>query len=133
MVLEVSIGEGVEVSLVGPPSFLQLLLSVGLFEDWAEDHGGKVLFHLLWGGGAGGVNTADPLCPVDIVAVWLEHIAMESAPRFSVLPMSTYSDEDMVGKVKRFVLLSHPGRTMGSQLLNRYAAYCCRWPRSLTE
>ena len=39
----------------------------------------------------------------------------------------------MVGKVKRFVLLSHPGRTMGSQLLNRYAAYCCRWLRSLTE
>ena len=52
MVLEVSIGvEGVEVSLVGPPSFLQLLLSVGLFEDWAEDHGGKVLFHMWWGGG----------------------------------------------------------------------------------
>ena len=68
---------------------------------------------------------------VNVIALRLQHIVLDSAPPMQVLQCSTYLDEDMVGRVKQFALRSHP-KGMGRQILLRYAAYvCCSWLRSL--
>lgn len=63
----------------------------------------------------------------------MDHLIYDVAPRMNPLALSTYQDEDAVGKVKRLAMLSHPTR-MGGQVLARYSAYVCvRWLRKLSE
>ena len=63
----------------------------------------------------------------------LDHLVIDQAPVANPLPISTYTDEDFVGKVKRLCILTHP-QNMSYQILQRYAAYTCvRWLRQLTE
>ncbi|CAK8987453.1 unnamed protein product [Durusdinium trenchii] len=64
-------------------------------------------------------------------AAGLDHLVFDQAARHNPLLLSTYGEEDFVGRVKRFAMLSHP-RQMGKQVLLRYSAYCCtRWMRNL--
>ena len=75
------------------------------------------------------------ICPCVFAGVRqrLDHLCYDTAPDASPLKLSCYVDEDMVGKLKKFAMISHPVR-MGEQVLNRYAAYCCvRWLRKLTD
>ena len=66
-----------------------------------------------------------------ILCLRLDHLCLDDAMRLGVLESSTYMDEDMVGKIKRFAMKSHPNG-LGHQVLNRYAAYVCvRWLRLL--
>lgn len=79
------------------------------------------------------VSTAFGFPSVWFIDLRQEHLVYDCAPRLSPLPASTYMDEDMVGKVKRFALRSHP-TNLGYQVLQRYSAYVCvRWLRQLTE
>lgn len=62
----------------------------------------------------------------------LDHLVIDQARVANPLPISTYTDEDFVGKVKRLCILAHP-QNMSYQILQRYAAYTCvRWLRQLT-
>lgn len=61
----------------------------------------------------------------------LDHLVLDQSERVCPMAVSTYMDEDMVGKVKRFAMMSHPN-LLGRQVLLRYSAYCCtRWQRRL--
>lgn len=63
----------------------------------------------------------------------LDHLVLDQCQRLNPLQLSTYDDEDFVGKIKRLCMLSHPSQ-MGFQVLERYSAFvCCRWLRRQTE
>ena len=61
----------------------------------------------------------------------IDHLAIDQAPVMNPFLLSTYDDEDFVGKCKQLAIRS-AALNMGYQTLQRYAAYCCcRWLRTL--
>ena len=63
----------------------------------------------------------------------IDHLVIDQAPLMNPLILSTYDDEDFVGKCKRLALLSDP-QNFSYQICERYAAYVCvRWLRQLTN
>ena len=63
----------------------------------------------------------------------IDHLVMDQAPYVNPLLLSTYDDEDHVGKCKKLAMRS-PVSNLGFQTLQRYSAYvCCCWLRQLTE
>lgn len=62
----------------------------------------------------------------------LDHLVLDQAQRLNPLTLSTYQDEDYVGKAKRMALNSANPPKMGYQCLQRYAGWiCCRWLREM--
>ena len=70
------------------------------------------------------------------VLMWvlrIDHLCIDQAALMNPLTLSTYDDEDFVGKCKKLAMRSDV-RALGYQTLHRYAAYvCCRWLRQLTD
>lgn len=68
-----------------------------------------------------------------LLALRLDHLCYDQALRFNPLLLSTYSDEDFIGKCKALAMKCSPSR-LGFQCLERYSAYvCCKWLRRLTD
>lgn len=63
----------------------------------------------------------------------LDHLCLDHARYCNPLHISTYEDEDYVGKIKKLAMRSTP-QNLGYQCLQRYAAYtCCRWLRQMGD
>ncbi|CAE7256113.1 unnamed protein product [Symbiodinium sp. CCMP2592] len=57
----------------------------------------------------------------------LDHLCLDAAVLMNPIQTSAYSEEDLVGRMKRLALQCHP-RRLGLTVLQRYCWYCCvRW------
>ena len=62
-----------------------------------------------------------------------DHLCIDQAQVMNPFMLSTYDDEDYVGKCKQLAIRS-TAQNLGYQILQRYAAYvCCRWLRQCTS
>ena len=67
------------------------------------------------------------------LAFRLDHLCIDQASRLNPLVISTYDDEDFVGKCKQLAIRCTANQ-LGLQALQRYSAFvCCRWLRRETE